>query len=214
MGHVVLSSLFVLTQTLATIAAVCIGCAFGNRAAWRAALVIAVNGAPSISDLAVGYHGLPDGHGRGHRNSGHCNCGAGYACRFPQDVLRTRSEDFQLPTVRMPISYPRHSCCYAACWGCNWSNPHSRRPCCNGMTSLTPRRGRCSMDARQRVLYHSINVPGLLPLRRRASLLWFMLPFQNDSFASLAGFYWLLLGAVSIFGIRPGFSRAGTPRRR
>lgn len=34
--------------------------------------------------------------------------------------------------------------------------------------------------------------------------LWFMLPFKDVSFVSLCGFYWLLLGAVSVYGLVAG----------
>ena len=200
---VVSSSLFVLTQTLATIAAVCIGCAFGNRAAWRAALVgIAAYGVlAQLVTLLLGITGFLTATAAAIVTAGIAIVALVYACRFPQDVLRTRSEDFQLPHGEDAHLLP--AAFMLLC----------------GMLGLQLVKSAFSATVLQwdDLSYHAAVVAqwmrdkefSIIPSTYQAYYpfgaellsLWFMLPFQNDSFASLAGFYWLLLGAVSIFGI-------------
>src|SRR5262245_21469937 len=200
---VVPSSLFVLTQTLATIAAVCVGCAFGNRAAWRAALVgMAAYGVlAQLVTLLLGITGFLTATAAAIVTAGIAIVALAHAWRFPQDPLRTRSEDFQTPQGEDGHLWP--AAFMLLC----------------GMLGLQLVKSAFAATVLQWVdlSYHAAVVgqwmrdkefsiipstyQAYYPFGAELLAMWFMLPFQSDSFASLAGFYWLLLGAVSIFGI-------------
>jgi hypothetical protein len=203
LGMVVSYILFVVSQTLATIAAVCIGWAFGNRAAWRVALVgMAAYGVlAQLLILLLGIAGFLTAAAATIVTSGVAIVALVQARRVPPDVLRARNEDLQLCQGEDARLWPAALMLLSGLLGLQLAT--------SAFSATVLQWDDLSYHAAVVAQWMQDKEFSIVPSTYQAYYpfgaellaLWFMLPFHSDSFASLAGFYWLLLGAVSIFSI-------------